>query len=169
MTLWLLAQLLMVLSPGDIDRAIAAGTQWHSAGPFQISTPFSRVASAAGLARKQFRPFTADDVTPELVAPELHVLVEPFVEQRARELPRLVSPTHVVLLPSGRKDPDAAVQPIRIERLDRELQNAFGARWSGSAALAAFPLDAFRDGWDVVARYDNGDLKRGRLKTKGVR
>jgi hypothetical protein len=40
-----------------------------------ISTPFARVVQAGLTARKQGNAFTMADVTPELIAPELHVIV----------------------------------------------------------------------------------------------
>src|SRR5262245_16341793 len=90
------------LTPERIGEALALAADEPAAGKFldgyniqsragwgkgpllgRFSTPFSRVVQAAVAAQKRGKPLTAADVSPELIAPELHVIA---ISQRTENL-----------------------------------------------------------------------------------
>ncbi len=74
------------------------------------TTPFLRVALAANVAKKRYQRFTEADVTPEMIAPEIHV----YATSQALEGAAIANVVTVVLLPYKSKDRDRAVQPTRV-------------------------------------------------------
>src|SRR3982751_1925332 len=61
---------------GDVADGVitkSSGFSWGSIHIATFSTPFMRVAAAARQEKKAYRKFTPADVTPEMIAPELHV------------------------------------------------------------------------------------------------
>jgi hypothetical protein len=109
------------LTGAAIDDAIRIGTDDAATrkflAPFQLqshagwgdgpmlgsfSTPFSRVVQAAAVARKEGRTFSATDVSPALVEPQLQVIAisQPALkdETKARRLSRSSRPFVVAML-----------------------------------------------------------------------
>lgn len=59
------------VADGTITKS--SGWSWGSIHIATFSTPFMRVAMAARAAKKAYRQFRPEDVTPEMIAPELHI------------------------------------------------------------------------------------------------
>jgi hypothetical protein len=147
------------LSSAEIDAAIRAGdvSKRYFVRPRSLvlgmfSTPFSRVAMAAQDARRQYRPFTAADVTDEMLAPELHVIV-PAYSASAGDIRNVDA---VVIAPRGSKDDSAVLQPIRSEPMRDEFRTLLGATFEGRGLIAVFPLDVLREGNELRIVYDIG-------------
>jgi hypothetical protein len=170
------AQILTEMTPERIAEAIAFGTAQKERPVYEIrqrglmgsmykptlgyfSTPFLRVAQGAYSAKKNYQPFTAADVTPDMVAPEVRV----YGMAQARGA--LVSNVQtVVLTPKGARGPEAAIRPASITEIPVEFKNAMGMQAQGKSLMAAFPIDAFRDGYEVHLVYDAGVHNGGEYK-----
>lgn len=82
MTPPLVAEAITAGEKGDVADGVitkSSGWSWGSIHIATFSTPYMRVAMAARQAKKAYRKFTAADVTPEMIAPELHVYAWPQV------------------------------------------------------------------------------------------
>jgi hypothetical protein len=125
-----------------------------------ISTPFARVVQAALTARKQGNAFTIADVTPELMAPELHVIV--LSQQPTYDESTMATVQSVFLAqhgtPTGR-------QPSRKEQLTKEYQNRYGIASDRPGIVAVFPLDAVTPGAEVRVVFDR--IVRGATASSG--
>ena len=62
---------------GELVKEETDGWLTHPIPLAHFSTPYLRVAMMARSARRTYRPFTPDDVTPAMLAPELHVYAYP--------------------------------------------------------------------------------------------
>lgn len=114
------------------------------------STPFLRVAIAANRAKKQYKPFTEQDVTPEMVAPELHV----YATAASLGDMKVANVEAVVVSKAGEKDRSKVVQPAKLIELPEEFQNIFGAKVVGKSVLAIFPLDVLSEQNEIHIVFD---------------
>lgn len=112
-------------------------------------TPFLRVALAARQARETYRTFSAANLTPELTEPVVVVVFQP---QPSSNGPTSVMT--VLAMPKGKSDPTLAIQPIWSKPNDISYQNVFGATWTSSGMLAAFPLETMGAGFEFIAVYE---------------
>jgi hypothetical protein len=158
------ASVIADMTPDQVRAAIAFGISGKTAPPpYAIrqsgfvgslykprlgyySTPFLRVAQAAFAARLQYREFVVADVTPELVAAELHVygLAQTVGAQVANV-------QGVVLTRKGQAD---AIRPTRVSDIPVEFRNLFGLQLAGTSVLAVFPLEALQPGTTIHILYD---------------
>jgi hypothetical protein len=150
------------MTPERITEAITAGERnkvstgemWESSGwawgrahIATFSTPFMRVAAAARQAKREYRKFNAADVTPEMIAPELHVYAWPKAA---------IDVQAVVITPrkGGREEKEArSVHPERFVEIPMAFQNMFGAEFEGVGRMAVFPLSALSDDHEVHVVY----------------
>lgn len=117
-----------------------------------FTTPYSRVALAAAAARKRYKTFTPADVTPEMLAPELHVYaVSRAIEGRMNAIANVEA---VVVMPYKSKDRSAVVQPTSTTELTEEYQNLMGAVASGRSILAVFPLSVLDEKNEIRVVFD---------------
>jgi hypothetical protein len=143
------AQIVTDMTPELIQEAIAKGgsglyklqerTIWGN-GPElgYFTTPYSRVALAAALARTHNKPFTPADVTPDMLRPELHVYaVSQAVYGNKNEIANVKA---VVVMPYKGKDPSAVTEPTRTEEVTGEYWSLMGAAAKGRRMMAVFPL-----------------------------
>jgi hypothetical protein len=141
------------VSDGKLTRS--SGFSWGSAHIATFSTPYMRVASAAQYAKKTYQKFTAADVTPDMIQPELHVYAW---SQGARTGgPSATSVQAIVITPrkgSNDQKADHAIQSTRFEDLPAVLQNIFGAQAAGSGRMAVFPLSALSEDNEIHVVYD---------------
>jgi len=129
-----------------------------------FSTPFTRVTAAAAAAKRNYKTFTVADVTPDLIAPELHVyaLSRPWGLEAARI-------EAVVITPAKGKDEEKrarAIQPLRLEPTPTAFRSLLGVEFEGEHMLAVFPLSALSEANEVHIVYavpvpggPNGDVK----------
>ena len=102
--------------------------------------PFGRVATAAARAARNYEPYTADSVRPELTAPVLTVLAYPEVLEKSRVS---ASPERIVLQAVREDSPDTVtVQPLKIDTVPADYANLFGAHIERSGMIATFDLRA---------------------------
>jgi hypothetical protein len=149
------------MTPQVIQEAIEKGGEglyrlqersgWGN-GPLlgYFTTPYSRVALAAASARKRYTGFTAADVTPEMLAPELHI----YAVSQAVGRMEIANVEAVVLMPHESKDRSAAIRPIRASELTEEYQNLMGAVATGRSLLAVFPLSVLDERNEVRVVFD---------------
>lgn len=123
-----------------------------------MSTPFSRVVQAAITARKNGKPFSVTDVTPELTISELHVIATS--QQAMIDEGMLATVTSVTLVPLNNGSSDV-LQPTKTLQLTKEYQDSTGTSFDRPGVIAIFPLSALarnneiRVVFDRVARGSN--------------
>lgn len=130
------------------------GTEKFGRGCF--TTPYSRVALAAREARERYQAFSADQVTPEMIAPELEVIAIPqktFVFGRGMEGPP-ASVKAVVVIPTKSKDRSQAILPLRQEPTLERYSNMLGATWEAAGMVATFPLSALSEKHEIRFVYE---------------
>lgn len=151
------------LSSADIQAAIRDGlkadvrpytlrrTAWSWAASVNFSTPYLRVALAAHSAKRKYLPFSEADVTPEMIAPELHVYAFP----RPREgSAAVINVEAVVITPKRAKDRQQAIHPLRSDNLPLEFRNLLGYSGEGQGLLAVFPLALLTEEHEIHVVYD---------------
>jgi hypothetical protein len=118
-----------------------------------FSTPYLRVALAARQAKITYRaPFTAADVTPDMVAPELYVYASSQTNG-----PTVINVVTVVITPHGGSPSEKqakAIHPVRFEVMPMTFQNLFGFKAEGTGWIAVFPLSALSEDNDLHVVYD---------------
>ena len=157
------AQVVTDMTPALVQEAIASGgsglyklqerTIWGD-GPElgYFTTPYSRVALAAALARKAGKPFAPADVTPDMLLPELHVYATSQAIYGNKN--RIANVEAVIILPEGSKDRSAAIQPTRITDVAEELRSLVGARTGGRSVMVVFPLSALNEHNELQVEFD---------------
>lgn len=158
------------MTPALIDEAIKNGTKgdvpsgqivqssgfsWGSIHIATFSTPYMRVAAAARQAKKEYKKFTAADVTAEMIAPELHVYAWPL--GLTENGPAAANVTALVITPKkGNEEERAAkaVHPTKFEDIPATFQNLFGAKADGVGRMGVFPLSALSEDNEVHVVYD---------------
>jgi hypothetical protein len=138
-----------------------------------FTTPYSRVALAANMAREKLETFDAEHLPAEMLAPELHVHAFPRTEAG------VISVQKVLVMPRKSKDPAQAVQPTRTEDAVAMYRNLMGAQFEGKGLTAVFPLEVLSDANDVRIVYEAPACSQGfggststcaaDFKIKGVR
>ena len=162
------AQVLTNLTPDDVKRAIAYGTKEKNVELQEIktrsgfawdsdkvrwgfySTPYLRVAIAANKAKRQYKSFTEQDVTPEMVAPELHV----YATAASLGGLKVANVEAVVISKAGEKDRSKVIRPTNMAELPAEFQNIFGAKVVGRSVLAIFPLEVLSEQNEIHIVFD---------------
>lgn len=117
-----------------------------------FTTPYSRVALAAALARTHDRPFTPADVAPEMLLPELHVYVTP--QAVYGNMTEIANVKAVVVMPYQSKDRSAAIRPTRTEEVTEEYRNLIGAIAKGRSMMVVFPLSVLNENNELRVRFD---------------
>jgi len=158
-------QIVQEMTPERIREAIALGARSKALTAYKIqekarfswlpqigvfTTPFLRVALAAHTAKKRYKPFTETDVTPEMVAPEIHV----YAPSRPLDGAAIASVDTIVVLPLDSKDLSQTVHPIRATDASEQYKNLFGFTGEGRGMLAAFPLNIWREDNEIHVVFD---------------
>lgn len=148
------------MTPERIAEAIAAGekARWFFWG-FEanesateigrFSTPFMRVAAAASRAQLNYGRLKPQDVSPELIKPELHVYV---MDQGPILEPRRNSVQAVVITNAEGKYGEkfaSAVRPLVFEELPESLRYGMLDMTTGPWRVAVFPLDLLNENREV--------------------
>lgn len=162
------AQVVTNMTPDTIKQAISYGTREKSVELNEIktrsgfawdadkvrwgfySTPFLRVAMAANRAKRQYKAFTEQDVTPEMIAPELHV----YATAASLGGVKVANVEAVVITKAGEKDRSKVIRPTNLTELPEEFQNIFGAKVVGKSVVAAFPLDVLSEQNEIHIVFD---------------
>jgi hypothetical protein len=107
-------------------------------------TPAAWIAQLASTAAKEYRPFTGESVTDEMIEPVFRVIVHPDTpsEVTAAGVAGTRSVQHVVLRNESRT---LVVQPTSTKPNTVEVANAMGGRVSYVGIEAMFPLDGLRE------------------------
>jgi hypothetical protein len=115
-------------------------------------TPFARVVRVALAAHKKGQTIAADDVTSDLVLPELHVVA--YSQKSAYDQPLAAEVFSVAFALRGSTDRGAITQPLRKEELTGEYADRYGLASTGPGVIAIFPVAAFRDEMEVRVLFD---------------
>jgi hypothetical protein len=158
-------QIVRDMTPERVREAIALGTKAKDLGWYRIqekarfswppliglyTTAFLRVALAANTAKKQYKPFTEADVTPDMITPEILV----YTRSHAVEGTEIANAETIVLLPHNSKDASRAIHPTQMKEASQEYKNLLGFSGEGKGLVAVFPLDAWREDNDVHVVFD---------------
>lgn len=162
------AQVVTTITPDAVRAAIALGGSAKQAPFYEIrrpgfvgsafkprlgyfTTPYLRIAQAAYEAKKQYKLFGENDVTPTMTAPELHVY------GMAQAIgARVANVQTIVITAKGERDPDKAFRPTSGTEVPVEFRNLMGMEAGGKSLMAVFPLEALRSGFEVHIIYDSG-------------
>jgi hypothetical protein len=164
-------QIVLAMTPERIEEAIRLAADDKAAvrfldayvlqpragwgnGPLigRFSTPFARLVQAALSARKRGSAFTSGDVTPDLIAPQLHIVA---TAQKTPADDTLVATVQsVVLAPRGGKDPVGVIEPLRTVELTTDYQNLTGTTFTGAGIVAIFPLTALTASSEIRVVFD---------------
>ncbi len=126
------------MRPSDIQAAIVYGSSRKAVPRYVIrkggffgsvykpvlgvfTTPFLRVAQAAFEAKKQYKVFSAADVSREMLAPVL--LVYGFSPADGA---RIASVQSIIVTPKGRHEPETAIRPDSSKEVPVEFRNQMG-------------------------------------------
>ena len=133
--------------------AVQTHSGWGN-GPLigRFTTPFARVVLAALAARKEDKGFTATDVTPDLIAPELHVIATSQVAFANDTV--LAAVQAVFVTPRGGKSPADAVKPVRTTELTKEYATSIGSLADTQGIVAVFPLTVVTIDNDLHVVFD---------------
>jgi hypothetical protein len=173
------AQIVRDMTPDRIREAISFGTKTKELSPYRIqekarwswpplialyTTPFLRVALAANTAKKQYRTFTEANVTPEMIAPEIHV----YATSKSSGVTAIANVTTIVLLPHDSKNSQQAVHPVRMTAASEQYKNLFGFTGEGQGVLAVFPLEVWTGDKDLHVVFDTGIPNENPFGTGGL-
>jgi hypothetical protein len=114
------------------------------------TTPFLRVALAANLAKKQYKPFTEADVPLDMIKPEILV----YARSHAVVGTEIADAGTIVLLPHNSRDANLAIHPTQMKEASQEYKNLLGFTGEGKGLVAVFPLDVWREDNDVHVVFD---------------
>jgi hypothetical protein len=164
-------QVIVTMTPESVDEAIRLAADEKATARFldayvlqtragwgngpligEFSTPFARVVQAAVAARKRGDPFTPADVTPALIAPELHVIAA--AQTAATDEGIAATVLSVVLARRGSKDPADVIQPLRTTELAAQSQDLGGTAFKGPGIVAVFPLSALVVDSEIRVLFD---------------
>jgi hypothetical protein len=158
-------QVVRDMKPEQIKEAIAFGVKEKNVTAYRIqekarfswppligayTTPFIRVAIAANAAKRQYRAFTAADVTPEMIAPEVLV----YAPSKSLGGAQIANVVTIALLPVGSKDLQQAIHPIRISEAPEQYRNLLGFEAEGRGILAAFPVSVWTEDKEIHIVFD---------------
>ena len=105
-----------------------------------VQGPFGRVATAAAKNARNYQPFTADSVRPEMTAGVLTVLAYPDILVPGGGSEISVSPERVVLQSVTAAGDTVTTQPARMDTVSADYANLFGAKITRSGLVAEFDL-----------------------------
>ena len=154
---------LTALDSAGIQEAIALGRQTKKAYGYSSSAwaahgfmpskfesnyvvyaqgPFGRVATAAAKNARNYQPFTADSIRPDLTAPVLTVMAYPDILDPAENKEISASPERIVLQAVTPSGDTVTIQPVRMDTVASDYANLFGAKITRSGLIATFDLRA---------------------------
>ena len=106
-----------------------------------MTTPYLRVQRAAFNAQREFKRFTADDVTAEMTEGRVDIVspgqVNPHVTRMNTGNIRTV--TAIVITPKGNSSPESAIQPSSFKAVPVEYSNLMGGKVEGTNGVASLP------------------------------
>jgi hypothetical protein len=150
------AQVVHEMTPELIRQAIAEGARTKNIEPYKVkklmgtwatyTTPYRRVMLAAQDAKKKYKTFTEADVTPEMVAPELHVYAPAWAHEKD-----VYSVAAIVITKKGSKE---AIQPTKSEPTEEEFSNTFGKEVKARGMRASFPLSVVNASNEIRIVFD---------------
>jgi hypothetical protein len=158
MTPALIAEAIKVGEKGDMPSGRitqSSGFSWGSIHIATFSTPYMRVAAAARQAKKEYKKFTPADVTPEMIAPELHVYA--WAQGLSENGPAAANVNALVITPKKGNDEERAakaIHPTKFEEIPTIFQNLFGAKADGVGQMGIFPLAALSEDNEIHVVYD---------------
>jgi len=111
---------------------------------------YSQKRSRIDAAKRQYKPFTEADVTPDMIKPEILVYAEPHAVQGTD----IANVEAIVVLPHNSKDASQAVHPTEMKDASQEYKNLLGFSGEGKGLVAIFPIDAWNENNDLRVVFD---------------
>lgn len=146
----------------NMAAGMAGGIQ--PVGKFQVvvTGKAGLIATKAADAKRLYKTFGLADVTPEMRAPAVVVIVTPHNPTRSSNTYDVASPIDAVVLKSKVRA-DAVLHPANLELEPVEWKNLMGGTITANKAVAEFSRDAFRDmpagEFDVVVVTQAGERR----------
>ena len=160
----------VAITPEQIDEAIQLASDERAAqrflatfvvqshagwgnGPLigMFSTPFSRVVAAAAAARKRDQPFGRSNVTPDMTASELHIVVFSVAAVGDGDLATVDT---VRVRPRAGPHNGDDIRRIRVEDLLEPYRKLYNIGMEGRGIIAVFPLSAALAKNEIVVVFD---------------
>jgi hypothetical protein len=117
-----------------------------------FSTPFSRVVRAAIAARHLHAPFGPNDVTPDLIVEELHVVA---MAQKGWPDPDTTAAVQTVVLAIHNDNgTETLIQPLRTTELSAPARALYGITTNDAGVVAAFPGTALTRSTVIRVTFD---------------
>jgi hypothetical protein len=130
------AGLALAATKKPFDYIVTDGASWFDV---TVVGKLGRIAMAAERAKRDYKPFTADDVTADMRRDE--VLVEvvptaPVTSTIGRPTINVAPPFTTIIMKTAT---GAVIQPLSLERTPHTWGNAAGASFSAEGAKLTFP------------------------------
>ncbi len=135
----------MGLDLEDFSAALAAGLAKNGSGTGYVVfmyTPTTWIREQASAAAKEYRKLTRDDITEEMLAPVLRVVIHPSRPTMVTGAASRSSVEHAVLRDEKRV---VVIQPTFKEAFADGVSNAMGGRIDLQGVQVQFPLDGVRE------------------------
>ena len=141
---------------------LAGGVQRTGSYGVTVSGSAGRVAMMAQEAKRLYKKFGASDVTDDMREPAFVVSVLPHKPSSGQGEVRVAAVIdHIVL--KSKVNPNATVQPEKVEKEPVEWSNLVGGKVEGNSAFALFDLNAVRElpagDFDVVVITAQGERR----------
>ena len=107
---------------------------------------------AAIEAKETYQTFSAEDVTDQMVAPELVIY---GLSQEGRKEDSIANVRAIVITPKDSEDRSEAILPTTSEEWTTEYQNLFGAEFEGRSIVANFPIDLLAEDYEAHVVFDS--------------
>ena len=140
------------------DEWAAIGSEGATGFSIELLTPFARISNAAYEAKRKYMNFTREDVTEEMLAPVLLIIVNPSTPKRliAKDTQFAQSVEHVVLADITKR---MIIQPSAIEFFEKEAKSGMGAEFVYQGAYVEFPIEE-------LIKVSNNDPRKGEFYIK---
>jgi hypothetical protein len=131
-----------------------------------ILTPYMRIVLVARALGQSLKPLLAENLSAEMAAPQVQVLVEPYdLGESFHPLFRYRTPDHIVLLPAGAVDSTLTIQPLWTALRTSEWPEIFDLRTT-KVLMAAFRPSDIKPGMIFAVIYkdaNSGERKEERI------
>ena len=142
--------------------SLAGGVQRDGSFSVTVAGNEGRIAFMAKEAKRLYKKFGLTDVTDEMRMPYFVVLVDPMSPSTTKDKIRVAATIdHIVL--KSKANPNAVVQPEKVEKEPVEWSNLLGGKVEGNRAVAFFDFNSVREmpagDFDVVVITEPGERR----------
>jgi hypothetical protein len=149
----------------DLDQyEIRADRNWV----LNFDTPFLRIAQFARAMKIQNQPISEADLSPKLVAGELHVYAHAKVDSSATGSLPLPNIEYIVIMRTAPDGPAETILPLSVLSFIRRVPPSEADPWGptkiAKSVKATFPLQALAPGNEVRILFEGGFIHSVRLE-----